>query len=368
MGLDPARDDALRQLAGVVLQRLDAAGLQRVDVVVVDLGRLREDLLVGHHLQQLGLADAPRPLLAQLRALVAQVGDQLLEQRSASPAGRSCSPAVRPSPSSRWVSLSCSDRLVVHLLLLVSGSAVGHRGAGRERGPRRGRGPVIVAVMSSRPSDGVEVSTPTIRPISDSVRRALEMSCADLLVGLAALEELAQRPRERALEALRIRALALTRHDDEGVAHADQGAHRPGDALLRVHAVEPGRGQSRVDVGRRRLRRARPAGYRGSGSSGRRWRAPRRRPRRRRSCSPAPRRSRSGARRRRGSRRRRAAAAAVVEMARTSVSRQYATNSLDETLMSRLESKIVIRPGGRRCRCRNTRGRVCGRCRPTPRG
>ena len=48
VGLDAARDDPLGELAGVGLQVLDAAGLQRVHVVVVDLGRLGEDLLVGH--------------------------------------------------------------------------------------------------------------------------------------------------------------------------------------------------------------------------------------------------------------------------------------------------------------------------------
>ena len=48
-GLDAAGDDPLRELARVGLQVLDAAGLQRVHVVVVDLGRLGEDLLVRHH-------------------------------------------------------------------------------------------------------------------------------------------------------------------------------------------------------------------------------------------------------------------------------------------------------------------------------
>ena len=48
VGLDAAGDDPLRELARVGLQVLDAAGLQRVDVVVEDLGRLGEDLLVRH--------------------------------------------------------------------------------------------------------------------------------------------------------------------------------------------------------------------------------------------------------------------------------------------------------------------------------
>ena len=35
---------------------------------------------------------------------------------------------------------------------------------------------MIIAVMSSRPRAGVDVSIPTMRPMSDSVRRALAMS------------------------------------------------------------------------------------------------------------------------------------------------------------------------------------------------
>ena len=79
MRLDATRDDALRELASVRLEGLDAPGLQGVDVVVVDLGRLGEDLLVGHDPQELGVADAPRPLLAKFGAVVAQVGDELLQ-------------------------------------------------------------------------------------------------------------------------------------------------------------------------------------------------------------------------------------------------------------------------------------------------
>ena len=48
VGLDAARDDPLGELARVGLEVLDAAGLERVDVVVEDLGRLGEDLLVRH--------------------------------------------------------------------------------------------------------------------------------------------------------------------------------------------------------------------------------------------------------------------------------------------------------------------------------
>ena len=52
---------------------------------------------------------------------------------------------------------------------------------------------MIVAVMSSLPSGGVDVSTPTISPISDSVSRALVMSSRMSPVGLTALEQPAQR-------------------------------------------------------------------------------------------------------------------------------------------------------------------------------
>jgi len=80
MGLHAAGDDALGQVLGVLLQRLDAAGLQHLDVVVVDRGGLNCHLLQGHRLQQVGVLDAGDPLLAQLRAVLAQVSDQLGEQ------------------------------------------------------------------------------------------------------------------------------------------------------------------------------------------------------------------------------------------------------------------------------------------------
>ena len=69
---------------------------------------------------------------------------------------------------------------------------------------------MIVAIMSSLPSGGVDVRTPMISPISDSVRRALAMSCADVTTRLAPLEQLAHRLGELALEALRIRPPPLT--------------------------------------------------------------------------------------------------------------------------------------------------------------
>jgi hypothetical protein len=46
MGLDAARDDPLRKITRVRLQRLDASGFQRIDIVVVDGGNFREDLLL----------------------------------------------------------------------------------------------------------------------------------------------------------------------------------------------------------------------------------------------------------------------------------------------------------------------------------
>ena len=61
VGLHAARDDPLGQVAGVVLQRLHAAGLQHLDVVVVDRRRLRGHLLAGHRLEQVRLLDPARP-------------------------------------------------------------------------------------------------------------------------------------------------------------------------------------------------------------------------------------------------------------------------------------------------------------------
>ena len=71
VGFDPARDDPLGQVPGVVLQRLDAAGLRHPDVVVVHRGRLREDLLRGHRREQLGVGDPVGPLPPQLRPVLA---------------------------------------------------------------------------------------------------------------------------------------------------------------------------------------------------------------------------------------------------------------------------------------------------------
>src|SRR5882672_6896218 len=50
-------------------------------VVVVHRRRFGEDLLLRHRREQLGPRDAPRPLLAQLRAVLSQVRYQLAQQR-----------------------------------------------------------------------------------------------------------------------------------------------------------------------------------------------------------------------------------------------------------------------------------------------
>src|SRR5690606_7801437 len=62
------------------LQRLEGAGLQRLHVVVVHGGRLGEDFFLGHRGQKPRLGDSPRPFLAQLGAIVAQMRDQLPQQ------------------------------------------------------------------------------------------------------------------------------------------------------------------------------------------------------------------------------------------------------------------------------------------------
>ena len=80
VGLDAARDDALGQVARVVLQGLDGAGLEHLDVVVVDGGGLGEDLLLGQRGEEPRLADAARPFLAQVGAVVAEVGDELAQE------------------------------------------------------------------------------------------------------------------------------------------------------------------------------------------------------------------------------------------------------------------------------------------------
>src|ERR687894_405939 len=63
VGLDAPGDDALGEATGVVLQRLDLAGLEHLDVVVVDARRLAEHLVGCHGGEHGRPRDAPRPLL-----------------------------------------------------------------------------------------------------------------------------------------------------------------------------------------------------------------------------------------------------------------------------------------------------------------
>jgi hypothetical protein len=78
--LDAAPDDPFREITRVGLQRLDAARLERVDVVVVDGGDLGEDLVRGHHAEELGGADPSDPLFTEVGPLVPQVVDELRQQ------------------------------------------------------------------------------------------------------------------------------------------------------------------------------------------------------------------------------------------------------------------------------------------------
>ena len=90
--LDAARDDPLREVSRVRLQRLDAARLEGVNVVVVDGCDLCEDLLGRHHREQLGVRDASCPLLPQLRAVLAQVLHQLMQQLPSRPRAAAAAP------------------------------------------------------------------------------------------------------------------------------------------------------------------------------------------------------------------------------------------------------------------------------------
>ena len=198
-------------------------GLQRVDVVVVDLGRLGEDLLVGHHAQELRLADAPRPFLPQLGAVLAQVGHQLLQQRVVGRARRS----------------------IVLLLGLTGRSFMASRTAGagsveEEAGDRGGH--VLPAERRRRREHADD--QPDQRLGQTGARDVV----ADVSAGLTPFEEAAQRLGEPALEPLRIGASPLASQKDEGVSDVDEGAHGPGDALLRRHLVDPGRRQPGIDV------------------------------------------------------------------------------------------------------------------------
>src|SRR5437762_6156503 len=80
VGFHSPRNDALRQAAGVGFQRLDRPGLQGLQVVVVDGRGFGENLIRRHRGQQLGLSNAPGPLLTELSTVLSQVGYQLAQQ------------------------------------------------------------------------------------------------------------------------------------------------------------------------------------------------------------------------------------------------------------------------------------------------
>src|SRR6478609_226463 len=80
VGFHAPRDDPFGQVAGVVLEGLDAARFQDFDIVVVDGRGLGEDLLVGHRGEQVRVGDPAGPFLAQVRAVLPQVRDQFREQ------------------------------------------------------------------------------------------------------------------------------------------------------------------------------------------------------------------------------------------------------------------------------------------------
>src|SRR2546425_4095239 len=84
--LHAPRNDALGQVPGVGLQRLERPGLEGLDIVVVYRGRLGEDLFLRHRRQQLRLGDALRPLLSQLGPVLPQVRHELAQERR----GRFC--------------------------------------------------------------------------------------------------------------------------------------------------------------------------------------------------------------------------------------------------------------------------------------
>src|SRR3954471_18562069 len=162
MGLDAAMDDPLRQRARVGAQRLDAAGLERVDVVVVHRRHLGEDLLGAHHPQELRVRDPLHPRLEELGAVLAQVGDELREQRG-----------VDLRRLERW----CDGAVfLAHCVLLWSFMRLplrgsGHRGRPSPRAPSRNT-LEIAAMVSSAPSAGAAPMTLTTSPNSASVNHA----------------------------------------------------------------------------------------------------------------------------------------------------------------------------------------------------
>src|SRR5262249_15819861 len=118
---------------------------EHLDVVVVDRSGLGEDLFAGHGRQQLRLGDAPRPFLAQLRAVLPQVGHQLTEQRRGL-AGRENRVVWRFLPAFRVHHVSASLQYAAPEV--NSGAAI-KRGAPPPRTP----GPALAAEVNSGAPD-----------------------------------------------------------------------------------------------------------------------------------------------------------------------------------------------------------------------
>src|SRR5215217_1217216 len=165
VGLHAARDDPLGEVARVRAQRLDASGLEGVDVVVVHRRDLREDLVAAHHPQELGIGDPRRPLLAQLRPLLAQVIDKPAQQLALD---------LRRLP--RYTGRGAAIRLHFPFLLAGARSPSFYPRTAPElsghlcwiRAPSR-KSDVIPATVSSAPSDGRVWSPLTTIPMSDSM-------------------------------------------------------------------------------------------------------------------------------------------------------------------------------------------------------
>ena len=99
------RDDTLGQVPGVGLQGGDAAGFQNLKVMVVRGRRFRKNLHLAHGREQLRLANAPGPFLAELGAVRPQVRHEFAQQLGAAFARRAgcticlrTAHGVRPSP------------------------------------------------------------------------------------------------------------------------------------------------------------------------------------------------------------------------------------------------------------------------------
>src|SRR5205823_8734590 len=135
-------------------------------------GDLGEDLLLAHDPKKLGFADPRRPLLTQLRALLAQVRHQLLKRRlslTGSGSGvmrprRIALHVPRSFPTRRRPAITSGGEVIpirFHVDLL--------------RAPSRNK-LVIASTLSSTPADDDAPSTLTITPISASTSHATGMS------------------------------------------------------------------------------------------------------------------------------------------------------------------------------------------------